>query len=76
MTRKISISVPDDVAEYLETKPNVSAAVVSAVVVQMRLKKLDELHARLGIVVTPEGQARARARLDRVAAARAARNAS
>lgn len=31
MTVKISISVPDDVADYLQSQPNVSAAVTAAV---------------------------------------------
>jgi Arc/MetJ-type ribon-helix-helix transcriptional regulator len=31
MTVKISISVPDDVATYLQSQPNVSAAVTAAV---------------------------------------------
>jgi len=36
MTVKLSVSVPDEVAAYLGTQPNTSAAVVAAVHAQMQ----------------------------------------
>ena len=60
--RKLSISVPEDVADRLEREPNASAFVVDAVRTRMRVEELSALTADVGIAVTPEGVARARAR--------------
>jgi hypothetical protein len=64
MTKKIAISVPDDVAARLEREPNVSAFVTEAVRIRMNA---EEVHAKLiaaGFDITEEGKALARAELD------------
>jgi hypothetical protein len=59
----ISITVPEDVKAILDGAGNASAYVTTAV---RKMAALDRLHAKLdrrGITVTPEGVARAGARL-------------
>jgi hypothetical protein len=63
MTAKRSISVPDDVAEWLDGQPNVSAAITAAVRAQMAGTQVDEVLRRAGIEVTDAGKARWRDRL-------------
>ncbi|MFI9531443.1 hypothetical protein [Micromonospora rosaria] len=60
--RKLSISVPPDVAERLEQEPNASAYITQAVRDRMRLDALDAELAHAGIEVTEQGVAEARAR--------------
>lgn len=60
--RKLSISVPPDVADRLEREPNASAYVTRAVRDRMRLDALDAELAHAGIPVTEQGVAHARAR--------------
>lgn len=60
--RKLSISVPPDVADHLEQEPNVSAYVTQAVRDRMRLDALDTELAHAGIPITDQGVAAARAR--------------
>lgn len=60
--RKLSISVPPDVAARLEREPNASAFLVEAARARMRSEGLDaELSARQ-MRVTAEGRARAAGR--------------
>lgn len=59
--RKLSISVPPDVAERLEREPNASAFLVDAARALMRREALDAELAHRGIPVAEEGVARARA---------------
>ncbi|MFU8874724.1 hypothetical protein [Micromonospora sp. SL4-19] len=59
--RKLSISVPPDVAERLEREPNASAYLVHAARVLMRREALDAELTHQGITVTDGGVARARA---------------
>ncbi|MDZ5443622.1 hypothetical protein U2F26_12885 [Micromonospora sp. 4G57] len=59
--RKLSISVPPDVAERLEREPNASAYLVEAARALMRREALTAELAHQGIQVTEEGVARARA---------------
>ncbi|MEU7850037.1 MULTISPECIES: hypothetical protein [Micromonospora] len=63
MTVKRSVSLPDDVAEWLDQQPNVSAAITAAVRAQMEVMHLDEVLRRAGIEVTEAGRARWRERL-------------
>lgn len=63
MTAKLSISVPDDVADWLSGQPNASAAVAAAVRAQMLAARTDEVLRRAGIAVTEDGKARWRKRL-------------
>ncbi|MGC4805534.1 hypothetical protein [Micromonospora sp. DT233] len=60
--RKLSISVPEDVADRLEAEPNASAFVADTVRARIELEQLATLHQDLGITVTAEGVTRARAR--------------
>ncbi|TYB99412.1 hypothetical protein FXF53_15710 [Micromonospora sp. WP24] len=60
--RKLSISVPPDVAERLEQEPNASAYVTQAVRDRMRLDAMDAELAHTGIEITEQGVAEARAR--------------
>ncbi|RKN22556.1 hypothetical protein D7147_07885 [Micromonospora musae] len=60
--RKLSISVPPDVAERLEQEPNASAYVTQAVRDRMRLDALDAELAHTGIEISEQGVAEARAR--------------
>jgi hypothetical protein len=59
--RKLSISVPQDVAERLARSHNASGYVTDAVRARMRAEELDALLAARGMSVTPEGRARAAA---------------
>ncbi|MEW2330144.1 hypothetical protein AB0880_20290 [Micromonospora chersina] len=59
--RKLSISVPPDVAERLEREPNASAFLVDAARALMRREALAAELADQGIPVAEEGVARARA---------------
>ncbi|MFG2052508.1 hypothetical protein ACGFI9_00635 [Micromonospora sp. NPDC048930] len=59
--RKLSISVPPDVAERLEREPNASAYLVHAARVLMRREALEAELAHQGIALSEEGAARARA---------------
>ena len=63
MTRKIAISVPDDVAERLEQEPNVSAYITEAVRRRMAGEQVRRVLAEAGRPVTEEGVARAHARM-------------
>jgi DNA-binding GntR family transcriptional regulator len=61
MTRRITVSLPDDVAEYLDKHPNSSAIVTAAV--RARMERAATTRAMLeaaGFRLTPEGQAWAR----------------
>ncbi|MEU7799601.1 hypothetical protein AB0B10_10050 [Micromonospora arborensis] len=60
--RKLSISVPPDVAERLERESNASAYITQAVRDRMRLDALDAELAHQGIQITEQGVAEARAR--------------
>jgi hypothetical protein len=68
MTKKLSISVPDDVAETLASQSNASAFVAEAVRSHRSRLATRALVARAGYTVTDEGVARMRARLDAVRA--------
>lgn len=59
--RKMSISVPPDVAARLDREPNASAFLVEAARVRMRSEALDAELAGRQMRVTPEGRARAAA---------------
>jgi hypothetical protein len=63
MTKKITISVPDDVADELVHVENVSAYVTASLRRDRRIAQVREHFARDGIVITPEGVAHARERI-------------
>lgn len=58
MTAKRSVSLPDDVAEWLDSQPTVSGAITDAVRARMVAGHLDEVLRRAGIEVTESGKDR------------------
>lgn len=67
MTRRLTISLPDDVAERIDREPNASAFIAGLI---RRANRYEELqrHLREELGVTEEGKARARERLARARA--------
>ncbi|HKN56383.1 MAG TPA: hypothetical protein VJX66_28085 [Amycolatopsis sp.] len=63
MTKKIAISVPDDVAERLSAEPNVSAYVTAAVRRAMRVEQTRHALESVGFEISEEGLAHWRAKL-------------
>lgn len=61
--RRVTISLPEDVAERLEHEPNASAFIAEAVRQRIRVERIDVMLADAGLVITAEGRARARGRL-------------
>ncbi|MGH3681782.1 MAG: hypothetical protein ACRDT2_16235 [Natronosporangium sp.] len=55
MTRKLSISVPDDVAAELDRVDNASAYIAEAVRLRRRRERTREMLERHGVPVTDEG---------------------
>jgi len=66
MTRKLSISLPDDVAEHLDTVDNVSAYIADAIRLRRKGERTRDMMAGHGVTVTDEG---VRAAGDRLRAA-------
>jgi hypothetical protein len=67
MTRRITVSLPDDVAQYLDKHPNSSAIVTEAV--RARMERGAAVAAALraaGFNLTDEGIAAARGKLPRL----------
>jgi hypothetical protein len=65
MTRRITISLPDDVATYVERSGNNASGFIAEVLRhRMRADRLRARLAELGYVVTDEDVDRARSRLD------------
>jgi len=64
MTRRITITLPDEVAERLDREPNASAFIAEALRAHMRAEQTWEMLRLAGYVPTPESRARARRRLD------------
>jgi prevent-host-death family protein len=63
VTTRRSVSLPDDVARYLDEQPNISAAIADAIRLQMATRRLEDVLRRVGMEVTEEGKARWRFRL-------------
>ncbi|GAA1763723.1 hypothetical protein [Luedemannella helvata] len=63
MSKRITVSVPDDVAERLSAEENVSAYVADAVRRRMRHETTRSMLVAAGFALTDEGMARARERL-------------
>lgn len=63
MTRRVTVSLPDDVASRLEAEPNASAYVAQAVRDRMARERTAQLLAAHGFPITDEGRERARRRL-------------
>jgi hypothetical protein len=69
MTRKLAISVPDDVAERLDREGNVSAFIVESVRRRMRAESVRQTLTDAGFTLTDEGIAAAGRHLDELRAA-------
>jgi hypothetical protein len=69
MTKKIAISVPDDVAERLEREPNVSAFITESVRRRMVGERVRQLLRSAGFDITEEDIAAARRERERIQAA-------
>ena len=65
MTAKRTVSIPDDVAAWLDRQNNVSAVVTDAIRARMGAADVEEALRRAGFEITEEGKARWRARLAR-----------
>jgi predicted transcriptional regulator len=66
MTRRITVSLPDDVAAYLDSHPNSSAVVADAVRARMaRGEAVAATLREIGMELTDEGRAWARSVLRR-----------
>lgn len=63
MSRRVTVNLPDDVADRLAQEPNASAFVTEALRERMSRERTMALLAEHGFRVTEEGRARARARL-------------
>jgi hypothetical protein len=69
MTKRVTVSLPDDVAAYLDREPNASAAVADALRARMdRAAATVEMLRAVGIEVTDAGRDRARGALPRLTA--------
>lgn len=68
MTRKIAVSLPDDVAERLSRESNASAYVAEAVRRRMAGERVRDILGALGLTITDEGIGRARAEQARLLA--------
>lgn len=76
MTKRVTVSLPDDVAAYLEGEENASAVVADALRARMdRAAATAAMLRVVGIEVTEEGVARVRGKLPRLTAAQRAENA-
>ncbi|MDG4832381.1 hypothetical protein O7627_24180 [Solwaraspora sp. WMMD1047] len=63
MTKRVTVSLPDDIAERLEGEPNASAYVAEAIRQRAARERGHQMLAEQGFVITEEGRARARQRL-------------
>lgn len=66
MTRKLSISLPDDVAEHLDHVENASSYIADAIRLRRKSERTRAMMARHGIHVTNEGITAAGERLKAV----------
>ncbi|MFG1955419.1 hypothetical protein [Micromonospora sp. NPDC048830] len=69
MTKRVTVSLPDDVAAYLDQEPNASAAVADALRARMdRASATVEMLRAVGIEVTNADRDRVRGVLPRLSA--------
>ncbi|WJK41810.1 hypothetical protein O7608_05175 [Solwaraspora sp. WMMA2056] len=75
MTKRVTVSLPDDVAAYLDREENVSAAVTEALRARMnRAAATVEMLRTVGIEVTDAGRDRVRGALPQLTAEQRAEN--
>jgi hypothetical protein len=65
MTRKLSISVPEDVAAWLDRQGNVSSAITEVIRAHLASQRTMDVLLRAGFDPSVEGKARWRERLAR-----------
>jgi hypothetical protein len=63
MSKRVTVNLPDDVADRLAQEPNISAFVTEALRERMGRERTMALLTEHGFRVTDEGRARARSRL-------------
>lgn len=63
MTKRVTVSLPDDIADRLEAEPNASAYVAEAIRQRAIREAGRRMLAEQGFQITDEGLARARERL-------------
>lgn len=68
MTKKIAISVPDDVADRLAQEPNVSAFITESVRIRIAAERVRRAMTDAGVPLTDEGLANAGRKLDELQA--------
>jgi len=73
MTRRFSISLPDDVAEVLDHVDNASAFIADCIRQRRRRDQVRTVLAEAGYTITPEGVDRMRQRVRALEARRRAR---
>lgn len=67
MTKRVTVSLPDDIAAYLEQSDNASATVADALREKMdRASTTESMLVAMGFKITPEGRERARTSLSRI----------
>ena len=67
MTKRVTVSLPDDIAAFLEKSDNASATVAEALRAQMdRAATTESMLVAMGFKITAEGRARARKALSRL----------
>jgi hypothetical protein len=64
MTRRITITLPDEIAERLDIEPNASAFVTEALRERIRIERTWAALRSAGYVPSEESRARGRRRLD------------
>ncbi|MBM0238682.1 hypothetical protein JNW88_18815 [Micromonospora sp. ATA32] len=68
MTKKITISLPDELADRLSQEPNVSAYVAESLRRRVAGEKTREILRRAGFDITDEGVARVHAEMEQLKA--------
>jgi hypothetical protein len=63
MSKRVTVNLPDEIADRLSEEPNVSAFVAEAIRDRMSQERTNALLAEHGFRITEEGRARARARM-------------
>jgi metal-responsive CopG/Arc/MetJ family transcriptional regulator len=64
MTRRITITLPDELAARLDLESNASAFIAKALIEYTRTERTWEMLRKSGYIPTPESRARARQKMD------------
>jgi hypothetical protein len=63
MTRRITITLPDEIAARLDIEPNASAFIARAITEYTRTERTWDMLRAAGYIPTPESRARARKKI-------------